>query len=289
MKTKFLLIILALVAVFPCFAQSPEHSKPEIWEIGALGRQPALERVDLFGINGSIPATLETVWQESAVYTPLSTAMSTPYCASASTDDDGSPVGTGARTITVKGLNTSFAPFTETVTMDGQTSVNLATANVLIINSLEVATAGSTGGNAGIIQCGTGTNTAGDPAVTHAYLAVMSGTVVAGSGNKSQSFIYGVAAGKTLLCHNIAAGSVFATAASGIQVAIDGFTNLGIRKRFFSAHIQNTGANPYVSHGHIAFPEKTIIVGAMAGPTGSNTGPVNLRAECLLVDNTYQF
>lgn len=283
MKTKLLLFLATLFCAIPSFARDRDPAYP--WEQAALGNQPAITQVFLHGKNGGIPATLETVWTESAVYTPLSAALSSPYCASSDAND--TSAGTGARTVTVTGIDTSFAPFTEVVIMNGQTSVVLATTNILLFNSMEVTTAGSGGLNAGIIQCGTGANTAGDPAVTHAHLPISSITTVAGAGNKSASFIYGVPAGKTLLCRNISAGSVFATAASSLQVVIDGYTNLGIMKRYFEHHIHNTGSNPSMYPGIIKFPEKTIIIGKLAGPTGSNVGPADLKAECLLIVNTW--
>lgn len=280
---KKILASLVLLFILPALAVAVPTAS--IWEKAAISSNPALVPVNLYGINGALTTTFEPVWPESAVYTPLAVAMTTPYCASSDAND--TSAGTGARTITVTGINTSFAAFSETVTMNGQTSVNLATANILLINSLETLTAGSGGFNAGIIQCGTGANTSGDPAVTHAYMPISSATTVAGAGNKSMSFIYGVPANKTLLCRNISAGSVFATAASGIQIAIDGYTNLGIMKRFFGQHAHNTGTNPSLYLGTISIPEKTIIVGKLAGPTGSNVGPASLQAECVLVDNGY--
>lgn len=256
-----------------------------LWELGALGLQPAITYFHLYGFNGGITTTFEAAWPESAAYTPLTAAMSTPYIASSDAND--TSAGTGARTVGIAGIDLSFAAFSESKTMNGQTSVNLTTPNVLLINSMEVLTAGSGGVNAGIIQIGTGANTSGDPAVTHAYMPISSATSVSGAGNKTASFIYGVASGYTLFMRNITAGSVFATAAAGLQVAIDGYTNLGLLKRYFFQHVHNTGANPSVFPGTITIPEKTIIVGKLAGPTGSNTGPADLRAECILVNNTY--
>jgi len=256
-----------------------------IWDKAGANTNPAIRPVPLYGFNGGITTTFEAAWPESAVYTPTLAALSSPYCASSSAND--AAAGTGARTVLLTGINTSFAEFTETVTMNGQTSVVLATANILLINSMEVITAGSGGLNAGIIQCGTGANTSGDPAVPHSYMPISSATTVAGAGNKANSFIYGVPASKSLLCRNISAGSVFATAAASVQVAIDGYTNLGLMKRFFMQHVHNTGSNPSTYPGTIVFPEKTIIIGKLAGPTGTNTGPADLRAECVLVDSNY--
>lgn len=266
---------------------------PTLWEKAAYGDIPGVKLITLNGWNAAITTTFEPIWGESAAYAPLAAAMSTPYCASSSNDDDGSPVGTGANTISVKGVNTSFARFSETVTLNGQTSVNLATTNVLFIDSIEVLTAGSGLVNAGIIQCGTGTNTAGDPAVPHQYMGVSSATAVpaagAGFGNKSASFFYGVPAGSQLICRNIQCGSVFATAASGHECVIDGYTNsTGILKRYFIQMQHNTGSNPSLAPGMVVIPEKTLIIGKMAGVTGSDVGPASMNAECLLIEDAWK-
>jgi hypothetical protein len=69
---------------------------------------------------------------------------------STSTDDDGSPVGTGARTVYIEGLNGSYNVVSETVTLNGTT--NVPTVNsYLYVNQFYVATVGSGGVNAGEI------------------------------------------------------------------------------------------------------------------------------------------
>jgi len=287
---KLLTSLLAALLV-PVFALAEVTGSPTLWEKAAYGDIPGLQLVSLRGWNAAITTTFEPIWPESAAYAPLAAAMSTPYCASSSAND--TSAGTGARTISVKGVDTSFARFTETVTMNGQTSVNLATTNVLFIDSIEVLTAGSGLLNAGIIQCGTGTNTSGDPAVPHQYLGVSSATAVpasgAGFGNISESFFYGVPASHTLICRNIQCGSVFATAASGHECVIDGYTNsTGIFKRYFTQMQHTTGSNPSLSPGMVVIPEKTLIIGKMAGVTGSDVGPASMNAECLLVSDTWK-
>lgn len=280
---RFLVILLLIPSL--AFAQNVA----DLWDKAAYGNLPGISFVQLSGWNPAITTTFEPIWGESAAYTPQVAALSTPYCASGNAND--TSAGTGARTISVAGVNTSFARFTETVTMNGQTSVNLATANVLFIDKLEVLTAGSGLVNAGIIQCGTGANTSGDPAVTHAYLGVSSGTAVpaagAGYGNVSESFFYGVPASKKLVCRNIQCGSVFATAAAGHECVIDGYTNsTGVMKRYFVQMQHNTGTNPSQYPGLVVFPEKTLLIGKMAGVTGSDVGPASMKAECLLITDS---
>lgn len=290
MKKTLLIVIIALLAPLSAYSEAPTGSAT-LWEKAAYGDIPGLQYIHLNGWNAAITTTFEVIWGESAAYTPQTAALSTPYCASSSAND--AAAGTGARTISVKGADTAFTRFNETVTMNGTASVNLVTTNVLFIDSIEVLTAGSGLLNAGIIQCGTGANTAGDPAVTHQYLGVSSPTAVpaagAGGGNISNSFMYAVPDNYKALCTHIQCGSVFATAAAGHECVIDGYTNsTGVMKRYNIQMAHNTGANPSVDIGYIVFPEKTIILGKMAGVTGSSTGPVSMSMDCLLIADAWK-
>lgn len=116
--------------------------------------------------NGAITTTFETIWGQASAYTFL-TAQAVMTISSANAND--TSAGTGARTCRVTGVNTAYALVTETATMNGQTGVTLAN-EYMIINSIEVLTAGSGLVNAGIIYVGTGTVTAGVPAVVHGYM-----------------------------------------------------------------------------------------------------------------------
>lgn len=286
--------LLAAILLIPslCFGQGVEPEANHLWEAAALGDIPGLTYVKVTGTNPALTTTFEPLWGESAAYVPLTAVMSTPYCASSSAND--TSAGTGARTISVTGVTyTTAAPFvrfTETVTMNGQTSVNLATTNVLFIDKITVLTAGSGLVNQGIVQCGTGANTGGDPSVTHAYLGVSSDTAVpaagAGFGNVSEMFFYGVPANNTLICRNLTMSSYLATTVIGIQAVVDGFTNAtGVMKRYAFLKGNNAGGNGVVEPGLIVFPEKTLIVGKMAA-TSATVG--SLSMECLLVDNTWE-
>ena len=74
--------------------------------------------------------------------------------------------GTGARTVLIEGLDGDYNAVSETITLTGQTAVN-TTNTYLRVQHITVATAGSGGVNAGVIYVGTGTVTAGVPAVIH--------------------------------------------------------------------------------------------------------------------------
>lgn len=271
--------LLALSILIPTIALAQTFRVgPDVWERAQYGNIPGVSYVRLIGVNAGPTTTFEALWKESAVYSPLAVAMSTPYCASADAND--TSAGTGARTIRVSGIDTSFNAFTETVTMNGQTSVNLAKTNVQFIYKLEVLTAGSGGLNAGIIQCGTGVNTAGDPAVTHAYMSASSDTVITADRNQSEMFFYAVPDNYSLICKNWTTSSVMATAANIYQFVLDTFTNNDIGKRIQIQMGEAGGGNPAINPLTLKFPEKTIIIGKVQS---ASAAAVQLSAECLLI------
>ncbi len=83
---------------------------------------------------------------------------------SANANDDGSPAGTGARTITVEYYTSAgVGPLTETLTLNGTGCVATVATNIAFVENIKVVTVGSTGSNVGIISmfvnaaCGGGT------------------------------------------------------------------------------------------------------------------------------------
>lgn len=100
-------------------------------------------------------------------------------------NDDGSPGGTGARTVRITYLKNDFTgPFTEDVTLNGTSWVDTASTTMMYIESIEVLTVGSTGANAGIITlndntAGTGatmcTMVAGDKRIFYCHHFVATG------------------------------------------------------------------------------------------------------------------
>lgn len=121
-----------------------------------------------FGFNPDIDDALETVWAEGGLYSYLS-AASVLKISSSSTDD--ASAGTGARTITISGLDANYDEISESVTLNGQTAVN-TTQSFLRVFRMIVNTAGSGGQNAGVIYAGTGTVTSGVPANKYGTIAV---------------------------------------------------------------------------------------------------------------------
>ena len=121
-----------------------------------------------FGFNPDIDDSLETIWAEGGLYSYLS-AASVLKISSSSTDD--TSAGTGARTITISGLDANYDEISESVTLNGQTAVN-TTQSFLRVFRMIVNTAGSGGQNAGVIYAGTGTVTSGVPANKYGTIAV---------------------------------------------------------------------------------------------------------------------
>lgn len=109
---------------------------------------------------------------------------------SSSASDDGSPVGVGARTLRVWGLTSwSSAEVTEDVTLNGTTPVDTSNSYVMI-NQMQVLTAGATNINVGTITATAAT----DSTVTAAILPGI---------GKTQMAIYGLPSTKTLYINRL--------------------------------------------------------------------------------------
>jgi hypothetical protein len=139
-----------------------------------------------FGINTAVGTSNETVWIGSNTYT--FPAAASVLKVSSSSANDASPSGTGAQTILIEGLNAAHEAVSETVTLNGQTAVN-TTNSYLRVNKMTVLTAGSGGTSVGNIYAGTGTVTAGVPAVVVNQTGVLA--------NETESGFYTVPAGYT--------------------------------------------------------------------------------------------
>lgn len=184
------------------------------------------ERTCPFGFNDAVGASSETIWSVGGTYTFPSTATALTVV-SASTDDDGSPVGTGARTVTIVGLDANYAPVTETVTMNGTTNVT-TTQTFLRVNEAYVATAGSTGSNVGAITIANTTPT------TLASIAATAGIV--------QQCVYTVPAGYTVFITRYMLSSYNSTAgaASAGQIWVKNYG--GANMLATTVRIPGTGA-----------------------------------------------
>ena len=127
--------------------------------------------VHKFGYNADISTSPETVWAQGGLYV-YPTSASTMYISSSSTAD--TAAGTGARTVTVSGLDANFDEISATVSLNGQTGVQLdGSLNWYRVNRVVVNTAGSGGQNAGVLYVGTeATPSAGVPTNKYATVAI---------------------------------------------------------------------------------------------------------------------
>lgn len=123
-------------------------AKPYLFEI-AEGNIAGHSPVRRFGHNDNVGTSLETIAHSGGLAYYLTSAEQLKI-KSDDADDDGAPVGTGARTVWLQGLDTDWAIQSETVTMNGTTAVTTSKSYIRMLK-MKVATAGSTGSNEGLI------------------------------------------------------------------------------------------------------------------------------------------
>lgn len=115
----------------------------------AEGNLPSITPVRRFGHNHDVGTAEETVSHIGAVmYYP--DAAEILKIKSDDADDDGAPVGDGARTVWIQGLDDNYEIITDTITMNGTTAVNSNVA-FLRVFKMQVVTYGASGLNEGEI------------------------------------------------------------------------------------------------------------------------------------------
>lgn len=113
-----------------------------------LGELSNHRRIALYGNNSDIDtAAAEDVWSGGGLY-PWMTAATSLEIVSDSTAD--TAAGTGARTVTISGLDASYNEISATVTLNGTTAAAIST-QFYRINGASVLTAGSGAKNAGTL------------------------------------------------------------------------------------------------------------------------------------------
>ena len=120
-----------------------------------LGQFPRYSGNNKFGYNNTIGTTQEEIWNVGGIEAYLSTAE-TMNIVSDNVADDGAPGGTGARTLTISGLDNDWMPISETITLNGTTDVT-TTNSYLRVFRMVVNMAGSSGSNTGTITATTST------------------------------------------------------------------------------------------------------------------------------------
>jgi hypothetical protein len=102
-----------------------------------------------FAFGQVTTAALTRVLVNKTAYNAPTTNAQRSFSSSSAND---TAAGTGARTILLTYFDqTGAGPFTETITLNGTTSVNTVATNICFIEEIKVVTVGSTGSNVGII------------------------------------------------------------------------------------------------------------------------------------------
>jgi len=120
----------------------------------AAGDVSGYSHINKFGFNDEIPTTFEVIAVGSSNFTYPTTVGVATVVSTDANDDDGD---TGARTVSIQGLDGDYNQITETVTLNGQTGVT-TTASFLRIFRMRVETAGSSEGAEGTITATVGGN-----------------------------------------------------------------------------------------------------------------------------------
>lgn len=229
--------------------------------------------VIIFGYNPDVDTSEESVWPDGGMV-PHPTVASVLTISSSSADD--TSAGTGARTVFIKGLDGDYNEVSETVTLNGQTAVN-TTNSYLYVNYFYVVTVGSGGANAGNINVGTGTVTAGVPAVLYDVIAT-------GYNNRTTAH-YCVPAGYT----GYMLQGVFSSGQASGSTSVTGFLRQhgpdGVL-RVGAVTTVNNGVADYLFELPYAIPEKNCVGATAIGVAANNA--VSAYFNILLIKNDGQ-
>jgi hypothetical protein len=223
----------------------------------ARGQIQGHTAVSVFGYNPDVDTSEETVWPDGGTI-PHPTTASVLSISSSSAND--TSAGTGARTVYVEGLDGDYNVVSETVILNGQTAVSTV-EEYLYVNAFYVITAGSGGQNAGNINAGTGTVTAGVPAVLYDIIA-------AGYNNRTTGH-YCVPAGYTAYMVE----GLFSSGQASGTTSVTGFLKQhgpdGILRVGAVATVNNSAA-VFMFEMPYAVPEKNCIGATAIGAAANN-------------------
>lgn len=236
------------------YASQTQYGKNEDFTLQvARGLVPGHTALSIFGYNGDVDTSEESVWPDGSTV-PHPTVASALNIVSTSTDDDGSPVGTGARTVYIEGLDENYNTVSETVVLNGTTNV-ATTHSYLYVNQFYVATVGTGGVNAGEIT---------------AKVSTTLYDLIAVGYNQRTTAHYCVPAGYTAY---LTSGIITAGQASGStsvtaflkQHGPDGILRVGAVSTLNNGSVQYDFTYPYI------VPEKNCIGASAIGSAANNS------------------
>lgn len=230
-----------------------------------------------FGSNGTVGTTEEMIWAQSGTFNGLlSTASAVRVAAGGDAND--TAAGSGARTLTISGLDENFNEASETVTLAGTSASAATTTTFIRVFRAFVATCGTyttsglSGANTGAITVETTGGT------TVAYIG-------AGIGQTQLGF-YTVPANKTLFIRdmhfNVAGGKV-ATVRLFQRLNADDTSGDVYPRRLVSVWSEVDGMQDFTYEHSMSFPAKTDVW--FTGQAASGTSIVDAEWFGVLVDD----
>jgi hypothetical protein len=231
----------------------------------AKGQVVGASAVNKFGTNLDVGITEETIWTNGGNI-PWPTAAFTAYIVSSDAAD--ASAGTGARTVTVSGLDADYKVKTASVTLNGTSAVAIS-GTWLRINRAFVTSSGTGGGAAGTI-------TIQDVGATVVYANLS-------ASNQTQIAAYTVPAGHTLYLDQITFTAAVSTGANSATVKLStrDFDSNTFRTRYIadlqSGELINSLQYP------LALPEKTDIEARAVMSAG--TASISAFFEGVLIAN----
>ena len=127
----------------------PGTDSSEFYFDVSQGRIPEKSSILKFSTNENVSSSWQDVWSKGGTLVHLQTAATMEAISSSAND---TAAGTGARTIQIEGLDSSFNPITEVITLNGTSASTATTQPFLRVYRAYVLTCGAYGGvNAGTI------------------------------------------------------------------------------------------------------------------------------------------
>lgn len=231
----------------------------------AKGQVVGASSVNKFGTNLDVGTTEETIWTNGGNITWPAAAF-TAYIVSSDAAD--ASAGTGARTVTVSGLDADYKVKTASVTLNGTSAVAIS-GTWLRINRAFVTSSGTGGGAAGTV-------TIQDVGATVVYADLS-------EGNQTQIAAYTVPAGHTLYLDQITFTAAVSIGTNSATVKLDtrDFGSNTFRTRYIadlqSGELINSLQYP------LALPEKTDIEARAVMSAG--TASISAFFEGVLIAN----
>lgn len=232
--------------------------RTEPWELQvSRGQIPWHQSITIFGYNGDVDTSIETVWPYGGILQFPAAALQLSVSSNNAND---TAVGTGARTVFLSGLNENHNTISETVVLNGQTAVTTVNS-YLHVNQCYVATAGSLNSAAGTIYFGTGVVTLGVPATVYDVIEYDYNARVTGSYTIPAGYTGYVSQG--LFSSGQSSGSGPVTG----RLMTRGTDNI---RRTAAIVTINNGAADYVFEYPVVVPEKTTVEAQALGANNNN-------------------